>query len=306
MIIVKIDAGLGNQMLEYCFLKELKDELKGCTVKADMDRWIYKKYVPHHGYELEKVFGIKLPEIATTEEILSCGGEYQRRSASPFDVLKKKYHNHLGYRLRGSRTARLHQSEWKAFYEAHKDNICDYNCWIDNSWNWIYEPAIADFYYQLPLEGKNLEAAQRMKECDSVSVHIRRGDYVGGALDKLNKDYYLKVMDYISGKLKDPVFFFFSDDPGYVREEYGSIPYKYEVIDLNHGGDSHFDMQLMSTCRNNITCNSSFSLWGAVLNRNEDKIVIKPDVLSDALVPHDKGWYSADITGNNVRACQRA
>ena len=44
MIIVKIDAGLGNQMLEYCFLKELGDELEDIRVKADMDRWIYKKY----------------------------------------------------------------------------------------------------------------------------------------------------------------------------------------------------------------------------------------------------------------------
>ena len=300
MIIVKIDAGMGNQMLEYCFYKQLKDELPGCVIKADMDRWIYKKYVPHHGYELKRVFGIELEDIATTQEILACGGEYQRKNAGPFDVLKKKYHNHIGYRLKGNKTVRMHQSDWKAFCKEHKDSIDEYNCWIDNSWNWIYEPAISDFEYKLPLEGANLEAAGRMKECESVSVHIRRGDYVGGALDKLKKDYYLNVMKYMSTRLNDPVFFFFSDDPGYVRSEYGNIPYRYEIVDWNKGEDSHYDMLLMSACRNNIICNSTFSLWGAVLNRNEDKTVIRPDVLSGALIPDEKGWYTADIKGLNI------
>ncbi len=301
MIIVKIDAGMGNQMLEYCFLKELKDKLPLCVIKADMDRWIYKKYVPHHGYELEKVFGIGLGEVASTEEILRCGGEYQRRKATPFDIIRKKFHNNIGYRLRGDKTVRLHQSQWKAFYEAHRDDISEYNCWIDNSWNYIYDPAIEDFRYRIPLTGKNLEIAEMMGGCDSVGIHIRRGDYVGGSMDLLTKDYYLNVMKYVSERVGDPVFFFFSDDPDYVRREYGSIPYRFEIIDGNKGEDSHFDMQLMSECRHNIICNSSFSLWGAILNRHEDKMVIRPCVLSDALIPRQEGWYTANLKGQDVK-----
>lgn len=300
MIIVKIDAGLGNQMLEYCFYRQLKDELKQCTVKVDMDRWIYKKYVPHNGYELNKVFGIELKEKADTREILKCGGEYQRRRPDPFDILKKRYHNHIGYRLRGSKTVRLHQADWKAFYSLHRDDITEYNCWIDNSWNWIYEPAIADFRYVMPLRERNLEAAEKMKEGDSVSVHIRRGDYVGGVHDILKKDYYINAMWWIGERLKDPVFYFFSDDPEYVHAEYSDLPYRYEVISWNRGGDSHYDMQLMSTCRHNIICNSSFSLWGAVLNDNPDKLVIRPEVLSDELIPSGPGWHTAD-TGGKIK-----
>ncbi len=300
MIIVKIDAGLGNQMLEYCFMKQLTDELPECVIKTDMDRWIYKKYVPHNGYELKKVFGIELDNIATTKEILSCGGEYQRKNSGPADVIKKKYHNYLGYRLRGSRTVRLHQSQWPEFYDERREDIHKYNCWIDNSWNWIYEPAIRDFEYVMPLKDQNLEIYDDIAGSQSVSVHIRRGDYVGGALDILTKEYYLKVIEYISRQLEDPVFYFFSDDPSYVREEYKDIPYRYKIIDWNKGEDSHFDMQLMSACKHNIICNSSFSLWGAVLNKNPEKTVIRPVVLSEALIPKQKGWKTADLKGEIV------
>ena len=302
MIIVKIDAGLGNQMLEYCFMKQLQDELKNCVIKADMDRWIYKKYIPHYGYELNKVFGIELKNIATTQEILKCGGEYQRRKATPFDIIKKKYYNSFGYRLKGEKTVRLHQSEWKGFYNRHKNDISEYDCWIDNSWNWIYKPAIPDFGYTAALTGRNLEISEKMKESESVSVHIRRGDYVGGSMDILKKDYYINTIEWFGNRLNNPVFFFFSDDPGYVKAELTDIPYNCEIVDWNHGADSHYDMQLMSCCRNNIICNSSFSLWGAILNRNPDKIIIKPDVLSDELIPNENGWYTADIRGIILRS----
>ena len=165
----------------------------------------------------------------------------------------------------------------------------------------MYDPAIKDFKYRIPLTGKTHEIAERMGKCNSVGIHIRRGDYVGGSMDLLTREYYLNVMRYMTERVDDPVFFFFSDDPDHVRNEYGNIPCRFEIIDGNKGKDSYFDMQLMSECRHNIICNSSFSLWGAVLNRHKDKIVIRPCVLSDALIPRQEGWYTADLKGQDVK-----
>ncbi len=302
MIIVKIDAGLGNQMLEYCFLRQLKDELPRCIIKADMDRWIYKRYVPHNGYELNKVFGIEINDVASTAEILRCGGEYQRRRATPWDILKKKYYNNIRKFSEKDKIARLSQKDWKAFYARHREDISDFNCWIDNSWNWIYEPAISDFSYVQRPEGQNAEAVGHMRECDSVSIHIRRGDYVGSSHDILTKEYYLRSIDFMCSRLEDPEFWFFSDDPDFIRREYSDLGVKYHIVDWNRGSDSHFDMQLMSTCRHNIICNSTFSLWGAILNDDPDKIVIRPDVFSDELIPKKGNWYIADRKGSNIKA----
>ena len=50
------------------------------------------------------------------------------------------------------------------------------------------------------------------------------------------------------------------------------------MVDINHGRDSFYDIWLMSNCRHNICANSTFSFWGARLNENEDKIMIRPTI----------------------------
>ena len=139
-----------------------------------------------------------------------------------------------------------------------------------------------------------------MISTDSVSVHIRRGDYVGSSFDILSRDYYINAMKYMAERLTAPVFYFFSDDPEYVRKEYNDLPFKYEIIDWNTGAQSFWDMQLMSMCKHNIICNSTFSLWGAILNKYSDKLVIRPDVIKESLIPSNGKWIVMDRNGNSI------
>ncbi|MBO4683439.1 MAG: alpha-1,2-fucosyltransferase [Alphaproteobacteria bacterium] len=112
---------------------------------------------------------------------------------------------------------------------------------------------------------------------NSVSLHIRRGDYVKlqqvhGLCDL---DYYKRGIEYIANKIRKPHFFIFSDDTEWVLENL-KIDFPYTVVDINHGRDSAWDMYLMMQCKHNIIANSSFSWWGAWLNQNPAKIVIAP------------------------------
>lgn len=71
----------------------------------------------------------------------------------------------------------------------------------------------------------------------------------------------------------------FSNDIDWCESNLGDLLSGKEVIyvDWNKGADSYVDMQLMGMCRHNIIANSSFSWWGAWLNRNPQKVVVSPN-----------------------------
>lgn len=113
----------------------------------------------------------------------------------------------------------------------------------------------------------------------SVSVHIRRGDYVTDKKTNsfhgtCSKDYYERGMEIVKSKVDAPLFYFFSDDIEWVKNEFGDHPSFYFVS--NPKLEDYEELTLMSTCAHNIIANSSFSWWGAWLNQNKNKIVIAP------------------------------
>ena len=106
-------------------------------------------------------------------------------------------------------------------------------------------------------------------------------------------EYYEKAINYVKNKIEGPVFFIFSNDIDWCKENF-SFEEAY-FVDWNIGEKSFRDMQLMSSCKHNIIANSSFSWWGAWLNNNLDKIIIAPSKwLNDERVDIDdiipEGW----------------
>ena len=118
-----------------------------------------------------------------------------------------------------------------------------------------------------------------IKDCESVSVHVRRGDYVSNPTTNqvhgfLGLEYYQKAMNTMLEKIDTPHFFVFSDDPEWAEKNLTTdAPTTY----VKHNGTKNYeDMRLMNTCKHHIIANSSFSWWGAWLASNENKIVIGP------------------------------
>lgn len=113
----------------------------------------------------------------------------------------------------------------------------------------------------------------------SVSLHVRRGDYltpaasaVHAALDRGYYDRAVSLMQHLAGS--EAEFFLFSDEPDFIAEAFAALPRSHVV--RSDPSAPWEDMFLMARCRNNIIANSSYSWWGAWLNTNEGKRVIAP------------------------------
>jgi hypothetical protein len=139
---------------------------------------------------------------------------------------------------------------------------------------------LSDFSFSLPLDKESAKVIEKIRKTQSVSIHIRRGDYVqkksifSHSLALTPLEYYKKAIKYIEFHLSNPTFFVFSDDIPRVKKNLDIQQANF--IDWNIGEDSYKDMQLMSQCKHNIIANSSFSRRGAWLNQNPNKIVIAP------------------------------
>ena len=159
------------------------------------------------------------------------------------------------------------------------DNVYLSGYWQSEKYFSKSKDAIRKTYTFPQLTGtENLLAKDDILKSNSVSLHVRRGDYLkskdlGGVC---TTEYYKKAIDYISMKIDNPKFFIFSDDILWCENNLEVEDARY--INFNKGKDSYQDMHLMSLCKHNIIANSSFSWWGAWLNSNKNKIVISPKI----------------------------
>ncbi len=133
------------------------------------------------------------------------------------------------------------------------------------------------FKFKKELTGINKDLANKIQTDNSVSLHIRRGDYLTDAKnDVLSNHYYLEAINYIVNKIEDPHFYIFSDDIEWVKKNF-KITQKHTYID-NNQNSGFYDIQLMNLCKHHIIANSTFSWWAAWLNGNDKKIVIAPKI----------------------------
>ena len=128
---------------------------------------------------------------------------------------------------------------------------------------------------------KNKSFVNEIQSCESVAIHVRKGkDYTSRNEYKntCNAEYYKRAIETIEKKVPNAKYYIFTDNQQWVKENLTFI--KYRIVDWNPivGWGNHFDMQLMSLCKHNIIANSTYSWWGAFLNKNKSKIVISPQI----------------------------
>lgn len=266
--IIKFNGGLGNQMFQYAFARAL--EIKtGVNPVFDMS-FFEKKYA--RPYELN-IFGLNVPKV---EDLAT------KLKLSIIWKLKKKLHNKkfLGLNFYSEPHFEFDENLLKlepntyieGFFQSEK-YFSTISSQLREELQFVNEP-----------DEKNLGLIQKIAMTNSISLHIRRGDYVQkkryqDVYATCSLEYYQRGVDYIVKNAPKPsilpTLFIFSDDIEWVKENL-NLPYESVYVSHNTGEKSFEDMRLMSLCKHNIVANSSFSWWGAWLNNNKEKIVIAP------------------------------
>lgn len=265
MKIVNLLGGLGNQMFQYALYLSLKE--KGFETKVDVTQ--FENYKLHNGYELEEIFSVS-PEYATYNEVKELSSI--RRSEVCTKILRKFFHNKkTEYLERATHIfdQNVFLTEGDTYYQGYWQN----EKYFKNIRNII----LTEFNFQNHLSDNNSKILSEIKSTNSVSIHVRRGDYLhDSSLNSIcDVNYYTKAIKTIESKIVDPKYFIFSDDIVWCEQNFKISNCTF--ISWNKGNKSYVDMQLMSNCKHNIIANSSFSWWAAWLNNNENKIIITPD-----------------------------
>lgn len=272
MLIVRLTGGLGNQMFQYSLYKSLKNYGEYVVI----DNYSFVKRHSHEIIKLQDVFPRVNFDLASNSDISKIGD------------LGNKCFDKIRRRLLGKYKSHIYEKEIRFHPTVFRLNKGSY--YLDGYWQSerYFKNVEKDIRYEFvfePIEDQiNIEFAKQISAENSISIHVRKGnDFRSKSrFDTCGIGYYRRAIEEMRNKVRDPVFYVFSDNFEWCDANLSFIERR--NIDWNEafGSHSYIDMQLMTLCKHNIIANSTFSWWAGWLNSNIDKIVIAPDVWFNA------------------------
>lgn len=298
MLIIRVMGGLGNQLFQYAFYELLLQ--KGKEVCLDISHYSEEEGKgDKRSLDLLLFDGISFRFCTDREKY-----RYLDEKNTFFAKVRRKFF--YVYR---------HVIEEKSQYMPELFELSE--GYLEGYWNserysgQIERLLRQKLCFPAPVEEKTRALAEKLQERNSVSIHIRRGDYLTPRNAEIfgnicTDEYYGKAVEIMRRKIENPVFYIFCEDSDYIREHIKRE--EAVIVDWNKGRSSIYDMYLMSLCRGSICANSTFSIWAAKLNQRQDCIRIRPEKL-DHLVVQDAGeidelkknqWILVDSLGKEV------
>lgn len=281
MIIVKLMGGLGNQLFQYAFAKYLATK-HGVDLKVDVSELNMDSL---HADELIRTLGLKNFNVNLT---LATESELKTYRKSKLNKVWDLFLLNIPVSFNKLYIREPH------FYFYRKAMNAPSDCYLDGYWqsekyfSEIRNQLLLDFSVVSELSEETKRLVEKVKSQNSVSIHVRRGDYLSiqgnqQIYETCDEAYYLAAMKCIELKNSDCVFYVFSDEPEWFKKNIHT-DYSVQYVTHNTGKNSFQDLFLMSLCKHNIIANSSFSWWGAWLNQYADKMVVAP-----------KKWFKNNI-----------
>jgi len=248
MNVIQLMGGVGNQMFQYAFGKA--QMLKGIIVSFN-DEWYHRERTL-----AQQLYKNKYPRLYRLDKF--------NIELNNSRFLKQKT---------------IHEKRLNTRYLALENvNMIGY-------WQYLsyYENIIPELQKDFVLREENyteqyIQLAQQITVEESTSLHVRRGDYLGkGGFGELPLKYYFEALLYTKGNI-----FIFSDDLPWCKEKFKASYFSRNITFI--GLEDYQDLELMRLCSHNIISHSTFSWWAAMLNNNENKIVIAP-----------KNWVAGEL-----------
>ena len=271
MVIVRLTGGLGNQLFQYAAALRVA-LITGSPLRLD---------ILSLARDSKRCYSLWPYQISATlagdAEITFFQGRERLRTAK-----------HALYERIPAR--------WRRWHWVRQPSLRFYppvlglqgSVYLDGSWQSeryfgdITDRLRSEFTLSAPLTGRNEALARQIESMPStVSLHVRRGDYVDHAATQAihevcSPDYYAAAVLRLAGSEDKSHVFVFSDDTTWVKTNV-HLPLPMTIVDHNPADQAHEDLRLMSLCRHHIIANSSFSWWGAWLGRKPGKMVFAPN-----------------------------
>lgn len=291
MYVVKVSDGLGNQMFQYAFARKLqlisnkKVYLDTRFINnedrpfRDGERNIFFKKSDHREYGLEH-FKIRIPvaddNVLFPWKFLKCENEIDK-------ILFRLSKNNMWIyqylcEMQENKVSIMKQinKNVPTYLEGYFFNL-EY---FDD----IKHVLQRDFKLKKAIKLSS-ELKETLKERKTVSIHVRRGDFLKLNRDISQKGYYSDAIAMMSRYIENPNWLIFSDDIEWVKKNLDIPGEKIYVSEM--GYEDYEELMIMKNCKNHIVANSTFSFWAAYLNSEPEKKVICPKRWKPEIVPED-------------------
>lgn len=292
MITVRAKGGLGNQLFQYAtgyFLAKRLDQ------EVAVDNSFFPQQTLR-GYKLDK---------------LNLGKVYiNAQQPMKIQTLKNKYLNKIFRQLNRSEIHLGGDSIYllecrsdlvKAFPQIKAKNIYLDGYYQSEQYFKEYKAdLIQQFTPNYSNENEYENALIEIQSCEAVAVHVRRGDFLNAQNDSnpnhylLGEQYYHNALKYVSERLENLVFFWFSDDINWVKKNFGEKE-NFRFVSLRTKHADIDEMMLMKNCNHIIAANSTFSWWASWLNEHENAMHICPAKRYGNLYMIPDGWIKIAV-----------
>lgn len=253
MKVVRVIGGLGNQMFQYAFYLSL--------LKQNPDT-----YLDISGFSNYKIHSFQLDKVFKLEK-----AQYYKPN-----IFRKLLFNLFSKKITLQDT----------LYHENITSLPSKDIYFDGYWNsekyfdQVGNLVRDEFNLKHKIDKKNKDLLTILSQTNSVSIHVRRGDYLSSELNRriygniCTTNYYKKAIQCLESKIQNPQYYIFSNDIDWCRKNLDIDGF---YVNWNSSPEeSYKDLYLMQNCKHNILANSTFSWWSGWLNQNPDKLVIVP------------------------------